>query len=250
MLRALVPVELGEPLVSLPARPTLSRWSSELVSSSIGPSRRSITWAGFPSRRSASSRIAARSPSSAFSASFSAIRRSRSGSPRRAIRSASLKGFSLFELPIGRPMMLPYPLHYRYEFTLIQRRNYGPSRNDTISRLTIERRRITPVVLAPILSLIIVKLKDHNIRAPILGMGRVVTISRAIRILVITTTNLHDFERTGRLAPLLDLINCVKNRSMKDAVTIGSPCLASARSVAVELKASSQNSLGTTPAQP
>ena len=53
--------------------PEAMRRSSESVSSSIGASRRSITWAGFPSRRSASSLMAARSPSSAFSANFSAI---------------------------------------------------------------------------------------------------------------------------------------------------------------------------------
>jgi hypothetical protein len=57
---------------------------------------------------------------------------------------------------------------------------------------------------------IIVKLKDHDIRVPIIGMGRVVAISRDIRLLVITTTNPHDLERTGRPAPLLDLVNCVE----------------------------------------
>ena len=44
---------------------------------------------------------------------------------------------------------------------------------------------------------IIVKLEDHDIRAPIFGMGRVVAISRDIRILVITTTNRHDLPRTA-----------------------------------------------------
>src|SRR6516164_2334202 len=39
-----------------------------------------------------------------LSASFSAILRSRSGSPRRAVLSASLNGFSLFTLPIGLPI--------------------------------------------------------------------------------------------------------------------------------------------------
>ena len=56
--------------------------------------------------------------------------------------------------------------------------------------------------------LIIVKLEDHDIRAPILGMGREVAISRLIRILVITTTNLHDLERTVLLAPVLNQVNC------------------------------------------
>ena len=53
---------------------------------------------------------------------------------------------------------------------------------------------------------VIVKLEDDDIRAPIFGMGRVVSISRRIRILVITTTNLHDSER---LAPVLKHVNCV-----------------------------------------
>jgi len=55
--------------------------------------------------------------------------------------------------------------------------------------------------------LFIAKLEDHDIRAPILGMGRVMAISRRIRILFETTTNRHDLPRTLLLAPLLDLIN-------------------------------------------
>jgi len=58
-------------------------------SSSIGASRRSRTGAGFPSRRSAISRMAARSPSSANVANLCAILRRRSGPPRRAIRCAA-----------------------------------------------------------------------------------------------------------------------------------------------------------------
>ena len=46
-------------------------------------------------------------------------------------------------------------------------------------------------------SLIIVKLPDHDICVPIFGMGRVVAISRGIRILVITTTHRHDLPRTA-----------------------------------------------------
>ena len=50
--------------------------------------------------------------------------------------------------------------------------------------------------------LIIVKIEDHDIRVPILGMGREVAIFRRIRILFKTTTNLHDLERTVLLAPV------------------------------------------------
>ena len=55
--------------------------------------------------------------------------------------------------------------------------------------------------------LIIVKLEDHDIRVPILGMGREVAISRRIPVLVKATTNRHDLPRTVLLAPLLDQIN-------------------------------------------
>ena len=54
------------------------------------------------------------------------------------------------------------------------------------------------------------KLEDGDIRAPILGMGREVAISRCIRILFQTTTNRHDFEWTVLLAPLLNQVNCVR----------------------------------------
>jgi len=50
--------------------------------------------------------------------------------------------------------------------------------------------------------LFIVKLKDHDIRAPILGMGRVVAIYRRIHVLAKATTNSHDLPRTQlTLAP-------------------------------------------------
>jgi hypothetical protein len=62
---------------------------------------------------------------------------------------------------------------------------------------------------ATILTLIFVKLEDDEIRAAILGMGRIVAISSGIRILVITTTNRHDLPRTVLLDPLLDQVNCV-----------------------------------------
>ena len=68
-------------------------------------------------------------------------------------------------------------------------------------------RRVTILALAGHF-LIIAKLEDHDIRVPILRMGRVVAIARYIRILFITTTNRHDLPRTALLAPLLDQVNC------------------------------------------
>ena len=68
-------------------------------------------------------------------------------------------------------------------------------------------RRVTILALVGQF-LIIAKLEDHDIRVPILGMGRVMAISRRIRILFITTTNRHDLPRTVLLAPLLDQVNC------------------------------------------
>jgi hypothetical protein len=55
--------------------------------------------------------------------------------------------------------------------------------------------------------LILAKIEDHDIRVPILGMGREVASFRRIRILFKTTTNLHDLERTVLLAALLDQVN-------------------------------------------
>ena len=57
-------------------------------------------------------------------------------------------------------------------------------------------RRVTILALAGHF-LIIAKLEDHDIRVPILGMGREVAISRRIRILFITTTNRHDLPADG-----------------------------------------------------
>ena len=51
--------------------------------------------------------------------------------------------------------------------------------------------------------LIDINVEDHDIRAPILGMSRVVAISRRIRILFQTTTNRYDLPRTVLLEPLL-----------------------------------------------
>jgi hypothetical protein len=44
--------------------------------------------------------------------------------------------------------------------------------------------------------LIIAKLEDQDIRAPIFGMSRVVAIYRRIPVLVKTTSNLRDLPRT------------------------------------------------------
>ena len=57
---------------------------------------------------------------------------------------------------------------------------------------------------------LIEKMIDHDVRVLIFGMGREVAIKRGIGILLITTTNRHDFQRTVLLAPLLDQINRVR----------------------------------------
>ena len=63
-------------------------------------------------------------------------------------------------------------------------------------------------ILAPIGHfLIFVKLEDHDIRAPILGMGHEVAIKRDIGSLFKTTTNRHDLPRTVQFSPLFNLIN-------------------------------------------
>ena len=53
------------------------------------------------------------------------------------------------------------------------------------------------------------KLEDHDVRASIFGMGRVVAIKRGIGILFKSTTNRHDLPRAVLLAPLLNHVNCV-----------------------------------------
>jgi hypothetical protein len=68
----------------------------------------------------------------------------------------------------------------------------------------------TPVICPIRRFLIIEKLENHDICAPIFGMGRVMTIQRCIRILFETTANLHNLPRTVLLAPLLDQVNCVR----------------------------------------
>ena len=61
----------------------------------------------------------------------------------------------------------------------------------------------------PSASLIVAKMPDHDICIPIFGMSREVAISRGIRILSKTTTNLHDLPRTALLASVLKHVNCV-----------------------------------------
>ena len=63
-------------------------------------------------------------------------------------------------------------------------------------------------------------LEDHDICVPILGMGRVVAISRGIRILVITTTYRHDLPRTVCWLRFSIRSTAWESRLMKDAVTI------------------------------
>jgi hypothetical protein len=48
------------------------------------------------------------------------------------------------------------------------------------------------------------KIEDHDVRAPIFGMGREVASSCCIWIFFKTTTNSNDLPRTVVLAPLLD----------------------------------------------
>src|SRR5258708_9242717 len=65
-------------------------------------------------------------------------------------------------------------------------------------------------------------------------------ISRGIRILVITTTNLHDLERTALLAPVLNHVNCVgKSVDEGRGDHCGYPSLAAARPIAVERRSGS-----------
>ena len=59
-------------------------------------------------------------------------------------------------------------------------------------------------------SLIIEKIPDHDVGVSILGMYRVMALSRDIRIFAYVTTNLCDPPRTVLLAPLLDQVNCVR----------------------------------------
>ena len=60
-----------------------------------------------------------------------------------------------------------------------------------VARLCRPNRRATTLTLIGQF-LIIAKVEDHDIRAPILGMGRVVAIYRRIPVLAKATSNLHD----------------------------------------------------------
>jgi hypothetical protein len=51
------------------------------------------------------------------------------------------------------------------------------------------------------------KIEDHDVRPPILGMGRVMAIARRVPVLVKATTNRHDLPRTVQFPPLFNLIN-------------------------------------------
>ena len=77
------------------------------------------------------------------------------------------------------------------------------------------------------------KMNNHDVRAPIFGVGREVAINRGILILTSITTNHHDLPRTVLLAPLLDQINCVRKPADEGCVDhCGCPCLATARPIA------------------
>ena len=78
-----------------------------------------------------------------------------------------------------------------------------------MGRLLVPRRLASRGEVVLTLTAILVQLEDHDIRALILGMGRVVAVSRRIPVLAEATTDLHDLERTARLAPLLNQNNCV-----------------------------------------
>jgi hypothetical protein len=61
------------------------------------------------------------------------------------------------------------------------------------------------------------------------GMGRVVSSSRRIRVLLKTTTNRHDLPRAVLLDPLLDQVNCVREPADQGRVDhCGCPYLATA----------------------
>jgi len=68
--------------------------------------------------------------------------------------------------------------------------------------------------------LIIAKLEDHDIRAPILGMGRVVAIYRCIPILFKTTSDLHDLQRVFCWLRCSIRSTAWESRLMRDALTI------------------------------
>jgi hypothetical protein len=87
-------------------------------------------------------------------------------------------------------------------------------------RLLVPRRLASRGEVVLTLTAILVQLEDHDIRALILGMGRVVAVSRRIPVLAEATTDLHDLN--GRPGWLRFSIRTTawESRLMKDAVTI------------------------------
>ena len=84
------------------------------------------------------------------------------------------------------------------------RRSISTTRGDAM----LDVRAISkPYVGSPVGSNLIIKNERSRRSFLILGMGREVAILRCIRILFLTTTNLHDLPRTVLLDPTLDLIN-------------------------------------------
>ncbi len=74
--------------------------------------------------------------------------------------------------------------------------------------LSSRRRKTIPTLLGQFL--IIAKLEEHDIGVSILGMGRVVAISRHNPVLAKPTTNRHDLPVL--LDPLLDQVNGITSR--------------------------------------
>jgi hypothetical protein len=56
----------------------------------------------------------------------------------------------------------------------------------------------------------LMKVENHDFRAPIFRVGREMATNRGISILSSITTNHHDLRRAVLLAPLLNQINCVR----------------------------------------
>jgi hypothetical protein len=71
-------------------------------------------------------------------------------------------------------------------------------------------RRGTNLALVGQFLIVVKSWKDHDIRSPILGMGREVAILRCIPILVKATSNLPDLQRPALLHPLLNQTNCAE----------------------------------------
>ena len=87
-----------------------------------------------------------------------------------------------------------------------------------VPRTLAQPARYNPALVGHFL--IIEKLEDHDIRVPILGMGREVAILRRIPVLVTATTNLHDLPRTVLLSRFSIWSTACESRLIRDAVTI------------------------------